>query len=54
MQMGVWTTTIASTNTEGRGGGMFRAGENMNLQILEQQNLCHSLKMSEQIKWGSQ
>ena len=35
-------------------GGVFRAGENMNLQILAQQNLCHFLKMSEQIMYVSQ
>ena len=28
------------------GGGVFRAGENMNLQILARQNLCHFLTMS--------
>ena len=36
------------------GGGIFRAGENMNLQILARQNLCHVLTMSEQIMYGSQ
>ena len=36
------------------GGGGFRAGENMNLQILARQNLCHVLKMSEQSMYGSQ
>ena len=36
------------------GGGGFRAGENMNLQILAQQNVCHFLKMSKQIMYGSQ
>ena len=33
----------------GGGGGGFRAAENMNLQILARQNLCHFFKMSEQI-----
>ena len=28
----------------GGGGGIFRAGENMNLQMLARQNLCHFLK----------
>ena len=37
-----------------RGGGIFRAGENMNLQILARQNLCHFLKVSEQMMYGSQ
>ena len=36
------------------GGGAFRVGENMNLQILTRQNLCHFLKMSEQLMCGSQ
>ena len=36
------------------GAGIFRAGGNMNLQILARQNLCHFLKMSEQIMYGSQ
>ena len=35
------------------GGWIFRAGENMNLQIQARQNLCHFLKMSEQIVYGS-
>ena len=34
--------------------GGFRAGENMNLQILARQNLCHFLTLSEQIMYGSQ
>ena len=37
-----------------RGGGGVCVGENMNLQILARQNLCHFLKMSEQIMYGSQ
>ena len=52
----VETTTksqMADTTTGG-GGGIFRAGENMNLQILARQNLCHFLKMSEQMMYGSQ
>ena len=36
------------------GGEVFRAGGNRNLQILARQNLCHFLKMSEQITYGSQ
>ena len=36
------------------GGGGFRARGNMNLQILARQSLCHLLKMSEQIMYGSQ
>ena len=43
---GVWSSAY-------RGGG-FRAGEIVNLQILALQNLCHFLKMSEQIMYGSQ
>ena len=38
----------------GGGGGIFHAGENMNLQILARRNLCHFLKMSEQIMYSSQ
>ena len=39
---------------QGGGGVMFRAGENVNLQILARQNLCHFVTMSEQITYGSQ
>ena len=33
-------------------GGVFRAGENVNLQILAQRNLCHFFKTSKQIMYG--
>ena len=36
------------------GGGILCAGENMNVQILVRQNLCHFLTMSEQIMYGAQ
>ena len=49
-----WMTDGGWRVTDGRGGGGFRAGGNMNLQILAQQNLCHFLKMSEQMIYGSQ
>ena len=45
-----WWRLRATNNTR----GIFRAGENMNLQILVRQNLRHFLKMSEQIMCGSQ
>ena len=45
---------FAGFNTTGGGGGIFRAGENMNLQILVRQNLCHFLNRSKQIMYDSQ
>ena len=33
------------------GGGVVRAGENMKIQILARQKLCHFLKMSENYVW---
>ena len=44
----------APGHCRGRGGGIVRAGEYMNLQILARQNLCHFFKMSEQVMYGSQ
>ena len=48
------TEPSATTRGAGGGGGIFRVGENMNLQILARQHPCHFLKMSEQMMCGSQ
>ena len=61
-ERGGWGTRSVGWGMKGRGGlqryrgggGKFRAMKNMNLQILARQNLCHFLKVSEQIMYGSQ